>query len=102
MPWSGAYTASNKHLGIEKAAAIREYRFFVLIHCGESWVFRHSYTYTARTRGNHAWIQDDNDGTRCECMTNYSFTHVSFVQNVNHVRFFRSRSREFLNLQNVC
>ena len=70
MPLSGAYTASNKHLGLEKAPAIRDYRFFVHIHCGESWVFRHSYTYTAHTRGNHAWTQEDNDGTHCECMTN--------------------------------
>ena len=102
MPWSDAYTASNKHLGLEKATTIQDYRFFVHIHYGESWGFRHSYTYTAHTCSAHAWIQDDNDGTHCKCMTNYTFTHVSFVQNVDHMRFFNSRSRELLNLEIFC
>ena len=29
----------------------------------------------------------NNDNTRHTCTTNYSFTHVNFVQNVTHVRF---------------
>ena len=34
-------------------------------------------------------IQDYNynNGTHGECMINYGFTHVKFVQNVAHVRF---------------
>ena len=39
----------------------------------------------------------NNDDTHCECTINYGFTHVSFVRNVAHVRFFSSRTREFLN-----
>ena len=56
----------------------------------------------ARTRGDHARIQDYNDGTHCECTTNYDFTHVSVVQNVAHVRFFSSRACEFLNQETFC
>ena len=29
---------------------------------------------------DHARTQDYNEGTFCECMTNYSFTNVNFVQ----------------------
>ena len=52
--------------------------------------------------GDHAQIQDYNDGTHYKCTTNYSFSHVSFVQNVAHVRFFRKRTYEFLNWENFC
>ena len=34
-----------------------------------------------------------------ECTTNYGFTHINFVRNVAHVRFFHSRAREFLTDQ---
>ena len=47
-----------------------------------------------RTSGDHARIQDYNDGIHCECTTNCGFTHVSFVQNVTYVRSFSSRARE--------
>ena len=55
-----------------------------------------------RRQGDHAQIQDYNDGTHCECTSNYSFTHVSVVRNVAQVRFFSSRTREFLNWENFC
>ena len=42
------------------------------------------------------------DGTQCECTTNYGFTHVSFVQNVAHMRCLSSRACEFLNRENFC
>ena len=35
-------------------------------------------------------------------MTNYGFTHVSFVWNVARVKFFSSRAYEFLNQENIC
>ena len=41
--------------------------------------FRHSYAYNYMYRADHAWIQDYNDGTYCECTTNYRFIHVSFM-----------------------
>ena len=40
--------------------------------------------------------------THCECMTNYGFIHVSFVQNVAHVRLFSIRAHEFPNWENIC
>ena len=46
--------------------------------------------------------QDYNDGTHYECMTNYGFTHVSFVRNVAYVRFFSSRACEFLSQGKFC
>ena len=53
----------------------------------------HIYIYIyARTCGVYAQIQDYNDGTHCKRTTNYGFTHVSFVQNVAHVRIFSSRA----------
>ena len=48
----------------------------------------------ARKGSGYARTQE---GTFCECMTNYSLTNVNFVQNVTHVRFFSSRDHEFLN-----
>ena len=40
-----------------------------------------------------------NDNAHHECTTNYSFTHVNFVWNVAHMRFFTSWACEFLNWQ---
>ena len=37
------------------------------------------------------------DDTHHTCTTKYSFTHVNFVQNVAHLRFFSSWACEFLN-----
>ena len=42
-------------------------------------------------------MQDYNDSTHCEFMTNYGFTHVGFVRDVTHVRFFSGKACEFLN-----
>ena len=53
-------------------------------------------TYT-HACGDHARIQNYNNGTHCGCMTNYGFNHVNFVRNVAHVRLFSSRVHEFLN-----
>ena len=58
---------------------------------------RHSCTYI-RIHGDHAQIQDYNDGTHCECTTDYGFTHVSFIRSVAHMRFFSSRAPEFYKL----
>ena len=55
-----------------------ETRFFVHIYCGESWILRHSCTYT-RARSDHAQIQDYNDGTHCECMTNDGLYKMSLM-----------------------
>ena len=41
-----------------------------------------------------------NDSTHCDCTKNYSFKHVSFVQNITHIRFFSGRTREILNQEN--
>ena len=73
-------------------------RFFVHIYCRESWIVRRSCTYTL-VCGEHARIQDynDHDCTHCKCATNYGFTHVNFVQNASHMRFFSSRVNEFLS-----
>ena len=38
------------------------------INCGESWVLRHSCTYT-HTSGDHAQIQNYDDGIHFECTT---------------------------------
>ena len=55
------------------------------------------------TRGNHAQTQDyNNDSTYCKCTTNYGITHVSYVQSVDHVRYFSSKGHEFLNQENFC
>ena len=68
MPWPGAYTASDKRPALEKGAAIRN-----LILCAHILrrilSFKHFCSYT-RTRGDHAQIQDYNDGTYCERTTN--------------------------------
>ena len=34
-----------------------------------------------------AHSQDYNDGTYCECTTNYGFSHVKFVWSITHIRF---------------
>ena len=101
----GAYTASDKFPAPEKVPAIRDY-----ILSAHIYIYIYIYIYTAEDRGfldapvqytcacgYHARIHDYNEETRCECMTNYGFAHVNFIRNVAHVRFFSSRTGEFLN-----
>ena len=103
MPWPGAYSTSDKCPALEKGPAIQDYTLCAHYYTVENLAFVdtpvHSYTHT---RGDHARIHNYNDGTHFECTTNYGFTHVSFVQNVAHVRLFSSRAREFLNQENFC
>ena len=59
------------------------------------------YSYTCAC-GDHTQIDVQDYNTHCECTINYSFTHVSLVQNVAHVKLFSSITHEFLNRENFC
>ena len=89
MARPGAFTASDKRPAPEKLKSLCRYTTELL-------ELRHSCTYTCACR-EHAQIntRSYNDGSHCECMTNYGVIHVNFIQNVSHVRFFSSRVCEF-------
>ena len=48
--------------------------------------------------GDHAQIQDYNDGIQLKCTTNYDFINVSLVQNVALMRFFSSMVLGLVNI----
>ena len=80
MPWPDAYTASDKCPVLEMGLAIRDLdSLCTYVYALENLGFIDTHVHNTCTCGDHARIQDYNDGTHCKCTTNYGFTHVSFV-----------------------
>ena len=69
----GTYIASNK-CPVPEGVWPHESRFSVHRYCRQT-VDAPVHVATCAS-GDHAQMEDYNDGTRCLCMTNYGFTHV--------------------------
>ena len=90
MPWLGAYSASDKCPVLEKGPAILTRLDSLCKYTSESlWVSDTPVHIHVHVHGDHVRIQDYNDDTHCECMTNYGFTHVSFVQKCHSREIFQ-------------